>query len=67
MASLILTRASRCIRTHGAVSVGLPRLLRGKETFKDYVSEHAVHEAVVDVDQNARRLRFDDADVVDAA
>ena len=37
----------------GPISVGFPRLLRGKEAFEDNVSEHAVHEAVVDVDQNA--------------
>ena len=53
MAGLILSRVSRHIWTYGSISVDLPRLLRSKESLKDYVGEHAVHEAVVDVDQNA--------------
>ena len=53
MAGLVLSRTRPSILIRGAISVGLPWLLRGKEAFKDNVSEHAVHEAVVDVDQNA--------------
>ena len=53
MAGLVLSQVCPSILIRGAISVGLSRLLRGKEAFEDYVSEHAVHEAVVDIDQNA--------------
>ena len=59
--------SSRGTRLTRSLSTTLLGLLRHEEALEDDISELAIHERVVHVGQDARRLRLDDADIVDSA
>lgn len=58
---ILLTRILSCIYTFVCC---ISWLLSCEEAFEDYVRKLAVHKRIVNVDQNAWRLRLNDANVV---